>query len=722
MVKILEWLENVQETVPKSITLGNGMREYATHSGTLNVRVLVGRENDFYPRQVMLKNVLFVEKLHFYLISCSVLCGSEEYTMKFNSTECIGTKEGIIQFQGSKVGGVFRVQGIPIISSDGSTNLAGASGEAAERSLAVWHARLGHAHPDRIQKLLRTEAVTGMKFGSHDVVKETRRSCVRGKHSRASLHVNKSKSNQTCAVTHSDVCGPMSVASFSGARYFFIFVEEFSGYKTVVPISKKSDVKDQFILYQAWLERKFDCAIKRLHPDNGGEFVALRGHLKEQGIEQTMTPSYSLNLDGTAERANRSVVESARAMPDYAGLSRMFWAEAVVYAAKLQNVMLSPRYVSRTCHEILTGEKPSLGYLRVFGCLAWNHIPKDNRKKLDAQSEAGIILNCFENKQYKIWVPSRRAAVISRDVKIVEEKFPAKLESWKNDSQGGEVLLQNGTEQQLIVIKPRAQAEEDPSETPSHPSNEQNLNQNEHRQPHVTVRDEFVQHLDDLEQVTYYPDTTHRDEDGTDTVSAEETDSRYPKRNRKPPSYFVPGSAHSTFYADSTDSFEVPSSAQEALKMDDSNEWQEAINSELSSLKQHGTWEVVATLEGAKPLPTRFVFVRKYDESGNIIRNKARLVVKGFMQGDVHMTSTPVVDFTSVRTAIAVALQNGFLIHQMDVQTAFLHGDIDEPIYITALEGVSLCKPGQYLRLRRGLYGLKQAPRLWHDKWLSVID
>ena len=187
-------------------------------------------------------------------------------------------------------------------------------------------------------------------------------------------------------------------------------------------------------------------------------------------------------------------------------------------------------------------------------------------------------------------------------------------------------------------MKPKAHAEADPRETPSNPRNEQNLNQNEHRQPHETVRDENIQHLDDLEQVTYYPDTTHRDEDEENIVSAEETDSRYPKRNRKPPSYFVPGSAHSAFYADSTDSFEVLSSVQEALKMDDSDEWQEAINSELSLLKQHGTWEVVAKLEEAKPLPTRFVFVRKYDESGNIIRHKARLVVKGFMQGDVHMT------------------------------------------------------------------------------------
>lgn len=125
---------------------------------------------------------------------------------------------------------------------------------------------------------------------------------------------------------------------------------------------------------------------------------------------------------------------------------------------------------------------------------------------------------------------------------------------------------------------------------------------------------------------------------------------------------------------------------------------------------------------GAKPFQTRFLFVRKYDESGNIIRHKARLVVNVYMQEDVHMKLAPVVDFTSIPTANSVALQNGFLIHQMDVTSAFLHEDIDEHIYLTAPEGVSLRNPGQYLRLRRVLYGLKQAPQLWHDTWLSMMD
>lgn len=102
---------------------------------------------------------------------------------------------------------------------------------------------------------------------------------------------------------------------------------------------------------------------------------------------------------------------------------------------------------------------------------------------------------------------------------------------------------------------------------------------------------------------------------------------------------------------------------------------------------------------------------------------KARLVVKGYQQGQVELTYSPVVDFTTVRTALAVAVRRGYIVHQMDVTTAFLHGKIDEEIYVTLPTGIQkpLCKPGEVLRLSKGLYGLKQASKLWNEKWRSVM-
>ena len=104
-----------------------------------------------------------------------------------------------------------------------------------------------------------------------------------------------------------------------------------------------------------------------------------------------------------------------------------------------------------------------------------------------------------------------------------------------------------------------------------------------------------------------------------------------------------------------------------------------------------------------------------------VIRHKARLVVRGYLQGDVEQTFSPVVDFTTIRTCLAVAVRKGYSIQQLDVCTAFLHDEIDSQIYVNAPKGIYICDTGKILKLRRGLYGLKQAPKLWQDKWRSVM-
>ena len=116
------------------------------------------------------------------------------------------------------------------------------------------------------------------------------------------------------------------------------------------------------------------------------------------------------------------------------------------------------------------------------------------------------------------------------------------------------------------------------------------------------------------------------------------------------------------------------------------------------------------------------MFIHKHDENGKVIRHKARLVGRGFLQWNVEQTFAPVVDFATVGTCLAVALQKEYSIQQLDVRTAFLHGNIDKDVYIKPANGVQLCKEGQVLNLQRGIYGLKQAPPLWHEKWESLMD
>lgn len=139
-------------------------------------------------------------------------------------------------------------------------------------------------------------------------------------------------------------------------------------------------------------------------------------------------------------------------------------------------------------------------------------------------------------------------------------------------------------------------------------------------------------------------------------------------------------------------------------------------------MKKHGTWEVLPRPEGVKRLSTRFVFFKKRDENGKIIRLKARLVVRDFLQGNVGQTFAPVVDFTIVRTCLSVAVQMGYFLHQLDVRTAFLHGEINDEVYIKYSNSIMLCESNEILTLKKGLYGLKQAPRMWNLKFNEVMN
>lgn len=85
----------------------------------------------------------------------------------------------------------------------------------------------------------------------------------------------------------------MSQVSLSGSRYYVSYIDEYSGFIRILPITRKSQVKEPFERYLAWAERKFNCKIKRLHRDNGGEYVSLEPFLSQRGMELSGSPPYS---------------------------------------------------------------------------------------------------------------------------------------------------------------------------------------------------------------------------------------------------------------------------------------------------------------------------------------------------------------------------------------------------------------------------------------------
>ena len=153
----------------------------------------------------------------------------------------------------------------------------------------------------------------------------------------------------------------------------------------------------------------------------------------------------------------------------------------------------------------------------------------------------------------------------------------------------------------------------------------------------------------------------------------------------------------------------------EAMVTRDAAFWREAVNDEMDSVLSNNTWVLVDLSPGSNTIGCKWVFTRKYRTDGTIQTFKVRLVAKGFKQRegiDYFDTYALVVRITSIRVLIVLASIYKLVIHQMDVKTAFLNGDLDEEVYMDQSEAFVL--PGnerKVCKLVKSLYDLKQVPK-----------
>lgn len=153
-------------------------------------------------------------------------------------------------------------------------------------------------------------------------------------------------------------------------------------------------------------------------------------------------------------------------------------------------------------------------------------------------------------------------------------------------------------------------------------------------------------------------------------------------------------------------------------------EWIEAMNKELLALKQNNTWEITDLPIGKRAIRSKCVYKIKLNPDGTVERYKARLVAKGYNKDygiDYTESFSPVVKLVAVRVILAVATARGWSLFQLDINNAFLHGYLDEEVYMTPPQRYSKAAHGQVCKLKRSLYGLKQASRQWNTEFSAKL-
>jgi hypothetical protein len=145
-----------------------------------------------------------------------------------------------------------------------------------------------------------------------------------------------------------------------------------------------------------------------------------------------------------------------------------------------------------------------------------------------------------------------------------------------------------------------------------------------------------------------------------------------------------------------------------------------AMKEEMDSIVGNNTWKLCELPRGHKPIGLKWVYKLKRDSSGAVVKHKARLVAKGYVQKqgvDYKEVFAPVARLDTVRLLLALAAQQGWEVHHMDVKSAFLNGELEEEVYVAQPTGfVVEGKENKVLKLQKALYGLKQAPRAWNAK------
>ncbi|KAK9178380.1 hypothetical protein WN943_027570 [Citrus x changshan-huyou] len=621
---------------------------------------------------------------------------------------------------------------------------------SAEGNYYLWHRRLGHASNKIISLLLSVSKMECQKFRDEpcDI-------CFKAKQTRNVFPISMNKANDMFALVHCDVWGAYRIPSSCGAHYFFSIVDDYSRGVWVYLMAHKSEVAQLFKNFCAMAKTQFNRQVKMVRSDNGTEFKVLHSFFAENGIEFQASCVDTPQQNGRVEQKHRHLLNVGRALRFQANLPLNFWGECILSAAYVINRTPTPLLDGKTPYELLHGKPPLYAHFRSFGCLCYaRYVPRDKNKFNPRSRQCVFVGYPHGKKGWRVFDLETNEFFVSRDVVFFEDTFPyhdisldcspahdpyvthdplrvQHVESPLHSLGSNRDVSTNDAHEEpnsndrgspssphvvsdlssdLAALHDRGSSSSDVSlSLPS--STEENIGISVIRStrpkiPNTRLRD-FVCHT-----------TRVIDPASLSPAPPLSSGTPYPIANFVTCANF--SANHSRFLAAITTLTE-PTRYSEAVK---DPRWREAMAKEIDALEKNETWTLADLPPGKKAIGCKWIYRIKYHSDGSIERCKARLVILGNNQiegVDYNETFAPVAKMVSVRTFLAVAVARDWELHQMDVNNAFLHGDLDEEVYMQLPPGFSTTSSGKVCRLRKSLYGLSQAPRNWFAKLAGAL-
>lgn len=656
---------------PIFVIIGDATEMESIGVGDINMEAYNGEEWT----KIVLKDVLHVPSMPFNLFSVISLLDKGYVQVADSSKSTFYDKENETAVMASREGDLFRM----LFRQEKSVSYANirnhhkseksvsqineSSQEKSENcmvatSLKVWHKRLAHQNARQVKETLERNNIKFVDdWNDHVCI-----GCTYGKQHRVSHPANLKVAEKPLDVIHVDL-GEMDIRSLGGAKYFLLFKDDYTHFKTVYFLKSKDEAYQKLQLLMNLLENQFGRKVKKLMSDNGREIQNTNSNklLEELGVFHAKTCTYTPQQNGRIEREMRTVVEAARSVIHGMNLNQNLWAEAINYAVFTLNQTGTSSVKGKSPAELWFGRKIDVKKLRIFGSECYVYIEKHKRGKMDKKSQKGIFVGYdLDSPSYRIYIEDKDDVISSENVIFNE--------------------MSETNEGSMDVTLNNSQSSENEDET----SNDETAsNENE-----------------DFQSVNSESESISSSEEIPQTIRKLRN-----RQNLKRP----------VKYSDYDVNFAMISETNDILISDalkDPN-WKKAIFDEYDSLVKMKTWKLIESPDHVKPLTCRWVLRKK--ENGKF---KARLVVRGFeqVQGvNYYETFSPVARYPSIRLIFSIAASRNLKLMTFDVKTAFLHSKLNEEIYMQQPEGFD-DKSGRVCKLQKSLYGLKQAPKEWYEK------